>query len=300
MDLIISHQKCPDGWAAAYIAKKRYPEAEILLLDHGTPVPFEQVAGKDVIVLDFSWPNREDNIRLHDSAKSFHIFDHHKSALERIGDLPFVTFDMTRSGAGLAWDYLFGKDKGLMWYGEKIAEASFFQTRPWFINYIEDRDLWRFEQPNSKAVSAYLMSLPMTIEAWREVEIMKVEHAEQYGTAILRHVERYVSEAVQEAQRGFIAVGPTKYLTIEAVNCPYMNCSEVGNVLAKRADVGMTWFERADGQIQFSLRSEGEIDVSEIAKSFQGGGHKHAAGFRMDRWHGRILLDQILGRLNGG
>jgi len=36
----------------------------------------------------------------------------------------------------------------------------------------------------------------------------------------------------------------------------------------------------------FSLRSqEGGIDVSEIAIKFGGGGHKHAAGFKVDRNH---------------
>jgi uncharacterized protein len=297
MDLIVTHAKCPDGWCAAFIAKKRYPEAEILALDHGSPVPFESVAGLDVIVLDFSWPNREDNIRLHDSAKWFHIYDHHKTAAERLEGLRFATFDQTRSGAGLAWDYLFGKDSIPNHGFGNVYRGG--EDRPWYVNYVEDRDLWRFDQPNSREVSAYIMSLPMTIESWDILDQIDSGHAAMHGQGILRHIDRYVTEAVGESQRGFISIGPSKYLTIEVVNCPYMNCSEVGNALAKRADVGLTWFERADGQIQFSLRSEGEIDVSEIAKSYQGGGHKHAAGFRMSRWHGRILIDQILGHENG-
>ena len=44
MDLIITHAKCPDGLCAALIAKRRYPEAEVLFLDHGVPVPFEAVS----------------------------------------------------------------------------------------------------------------------------------------------------------------------------------------------------------------------------------------------------------------
>jgi nanoRNase/pAp phosphatase (c-di-AMP/oligoRNAs hydrolase) len=61
----------------------------------------------------------------------------------------------------------------------------------------------------------------------------------------------------------------------------------------------LTWFERKDGMTQFSLRSIDEIDVSEIAKQYLGGGHTHAAGFRLSVQEGRKLIDSILGRENG-
>jgi hypothetical protein len=313
MDLIITHAKCPDGWCAAFIAKKRYPEAEILALDHGTPVPFESVRGKDCLVLDFSWPVREDNIKLHDIAKSFHIYDHHRTAQERLEGLPFVTFDMHRSGAGLAWDYLFGKDapagewidkepredgKPRRWKPNLVIESGSVRTlnpRPWYVNYVEDRDLWNWALPNSKAVNAYIMTRPFTIEAWDYLDLIGVEHAEQYGCAVLAHIDRYVREAVEEAQYGIWYLEGKTYSTA-ICNCPYMNCSEIGNVLAQGADVSLTWFERADGMIAFSLRSIGSIDVSEIAKLYLGGGHKNAAGFRLGVQEGRKLIDSILGR----
>lgn len=301
MNIIITHAKCPDGWCAAFIAKKRYPEAEILALDHGEPIPFEQVFGKDVLVLDFSWPVREDNIRLRDSAKSFHIYDHHKTAKERLEGLDFVTFDMKRSGAGLAWDYLWSTIK-LPIYEKGVATGEYLESetepRPWYVNYVEDRDLWNWALPNSKAINAYLMTLPFTVEAWQQLDLMKVEYAEQYGIAVLNHIDRYVREAAEEATRGFIQIPGTDnaFYTTAVCNLPYMNCSEVGNLLAQTADVSLTWFERADGMIQFSLRSIGEIDVSEIAKVYLGGGHRNASGFRLPIGEARELIDTILGR----
>ena len=80
MDLIISHKSCPDGFCASFIAHKRYPEAEILPLNHGDPLPLDQVRGKDILILDFSWKSREDNEAVALAAKSIHILDHHKTS----------------------------------------------------------------------------------------------------------------------------------------------------------------------------------------------------------------------------
>jgi oligoribonuclease NrnB/cAMP/cGMP phosphodiesterase (DHH superfamily) len=288
MNLIITHAHCSDGWAAAFIAKKRYPEAEILPLNHGEPVPFEAVRGKDVLVVDFSWLNREDNIELHRIAKSFHIYDHHKTAQECLKGLKFTTFDMNRSGAGLVWDYLFGVNT-------IHTPETHSKLRPFYVNYVEDRDLWRHALPDSKAVSAYIMSLPMTIEAWNHLDIITAGEAAALGKGALSHVEHYVREAVNQAQYGILDFAGIRY-SIAVVNALYLNCSEIGNVLAKQVDIGMTWFERPDGNIQFSLRSEGNIDVSVIAKFYFGGGHQHASGFQLSIKAGRLLIDSIFRR----
>jgi oligoribonuclease NrnB/cAMP/cGMP phosphodiesterase (DHH superfamily) len=293
MDTILFHSKCLDGFCAAFIASKRYPEAELIGLDHGDPVPYDTIRGKDVLVLDYSWPTRELNIELSQIAKSFRILDHHKSALERLEGLDFATFDMNRSGAGLAWDYLFGKDSENLSWGE----------RPWFVDFVEDRDLWNWALPNSKAINAYLMSLPMDIESWSCLDKITHEIAAISGIAILRHIDHYVKGAVDQAQFGTwdVVTSPitTRTYSTAIVNALYMNCSEVGNALAQKVDVGLTWFESSDAQIHFSLRSVGDIDVSSIAKLYGGGGHLHASGFRLSTFEGRRLIDSILGRSDG-
>jgi hypothetical protein len=68
---------------------------------------------------------------------------------------------------------------------------------------------------------------------------------------------------------------------VYAVNST-VNFSEVAGELAKKGPFGVVWFVRSDGKYQYSLRSEGDFDVSAIAKSFGGGGHKNAAGFEAD------------------
>lgn len=294
MDLILYHNNCPDGFCAALVAKYRYPDAELVGMNHGNPPPFELVTGKDVIVVDFSWRTRGDNIKLAMLAKSFHIYDHHKTAIEQLDGLDFVTFDLKRSGAGIAWDYLIGMHNvGL--------------TRPWYVNYVEDRDLWRHQLPNTKEINAYIMTLPFTHEAWSILDFMTPDEAATRGAGALDHVNHYVREVVDHKQYGTYVdpiihsdngqVTYQRAYTLAIVNAPYLNISEVGNVLATDyADIGVGWFERGDGRVQFSLRSNGDIDVSRIAVRFGGGGHKNAAGFQLSVEQSRDFLDTVLGR----
>ena len=59
--------------------------------------------------------------------------------------------------------------------------------------------------------------------------------------------------------------------------------SDLGHELANKSGTfGLVWSMAGDGQIHCSLRSNGDYDVSAIAKAFGGGGHRNAAGFSTD------------------
>lgn len=317
MDLILYHGNCPDGWCAAYICKLKYPEAELVPLNHGLDsiqltLLFAQCQDKDVIMVDYSLRTRELNDQLNSVAKSFRILDHHKTAQAVLDGAPYATFDMKRSGAGLAWDYLFGKDKGLMWYGEKIAEASFYQRRPWWVNYTEDQDLWNWALPDSQEINAFLMVQPRTVEVWNYIAKLDTVVAEGWGTGVRAYIEYYTRSVVAEAQEGVLQFQtgtlqsedgsisvPTwiDYRTA-VLNIPYVGVSEAGSALCKAGyPIALCWFERGDGITHFSLRGDGSVDVSAIAKSFGGGGHNNAASFQLSLSEGRELVDRILNRV---
>lgn len=299
MDLIIYHNNCPDGWAAAYICKMKYPGAKLTPLNHGldgisVDTLLISCIGKDVIMVDYSLRTRRDNDELNRVAKSFHIYDHHKSAQEVLAGADYATFDMKRSGAGLAWDYLFGKD-----VCEPLpGEAAFYPKRPWWVNYTEDQDLWNWVLPDSQEINAYLMTRPRTVESWDEVAEMEQMDAHLGGIGVRAYIEYYTRSVVEERQDGILVFEGRNY-QVSVLNIPYAGVSEAGNALVNLGyEIGLAWFERSDGQIQFSLRSKkgGDVDVSAIAKSFGGGGHQSAAGFQISVEDGRALVDKILGR----
>ena len=300
MDLILYHNACPDGWTAAYICKKKYPEAELVPLNHGLDslqiaLLLSQCTDKDVIMVDYSLRTRELNDQLNAVAESFRILDHHKTAQAALEGADYATFDMKRSGAGLAWDYLFGKDADLprMPHGE---------VRPWWVNYAEDQDLWNWALPNSDLINAFLMVQPKTVEAWDDLTNRHdVISAAEAGIGTRAYIEYYTKNVVADLQEGVLVFEGRNYRTA-VLNIPYSGVSEAGNAVCKMGyDIGLAWFERGDGITQFSLRSNkeaegGGVDVSAIAKSHGGGGHRNAAGFQLPYNRARLLVDVVLGR----
>lgn len=260
--LVVYHANCMDGFCAAWVVwQAQLNLAEYYPAQYGTEgadVVLPDVNGRNVLMVDFC-TGREQLMRLHRQARSLLVIDHHKTAEAVCGGLEFCRFDMERSGAGMTWDHLHP--------GEQ---------RPWPVAYVEDRDLWRFALPDSKAVNAYLSTLPHDFYAWQLLsDQCTPEGAAERGKAVLAYIDRYVRDV--GAQARLTKFGG--YSPIPIVNAPYVNTSELVGHLAGARLFAVGWFQRADGLYQYSLRSRGDFDVSELAKHFGGGGHKGAAGF---------------------
>src|SRR5690606_9026053 len=100
---VLYHAACRDGFTAAWAISKRFPNATFVPVHYGEKFDMRPYKGKDIIMVDVSL-SREDTLALNNIANSLYLVDHHKTAFEKLSDLPFVFFDMKRSGAGLAWD----------------------------------------------------------------------------------------------------------------------------------------------------------------------------------------------------
>lgn len=259
--LVIYHADCYDGFTAAWIANHYFGGVELHPGKYGEPPPYERAEGRTVFVLDFSYP-REEMVRLNEAASTLEVLDHHKTAQANCEGLDFCSFDMERSGAGMAWDRFHPKTK-----------------RPMLVECIEDRDLWRFSHPATKSIHAYLTATPMTLDEWSKLFEMPWEHIAEGGDAIRRSIDRYC-EKMAEHSTGRILWGKPA----QVVNAPYLNCSELCDYLLEGTDepleIAVAYFRRSDGRWQFSLRGKpGGTDVSDIARRYGGGGHYSAAGF---------------------
>jgi nanoRNase/pAp phosphatase (c-di-AMP/oligoRNAs hydrolase) len=271
-DLVIYHgPECYDGFTAAWLVHQHFPDAEYLPANYGrTNAP--DVTGRRVLVVDFSWP-RETMERMAVQSEEILVLDHHKTAEEALRGLPFAVFDMNRSGCQLAWDWLVAQREGRTDNGAPPFKPG---ERPWLVEHVADRDLWRMALPQTPAIHSYYSSVPMTFEAWEALSRMGRDYVVKFGKAIRQALDRYCEKVGRERE-----VYSTLWGDVQVVNAPYLNASELADHLLTTGETKWTvaWFRRSDGKYQYSLRSSGNFDVSVIAKSFSGGGHKNAAGF---------------------
>jgi uncharacterized protein len=258
--LVLFHDKCADGFCSAWVARRALGEIEAVAAQYGQLPP--DVAGRDVFILDFSYP-RPVMETLAAACARLVVLDHHKTAAAELdgfaGPNVQVVFDMGKSGAWLTWEHFFPG-----------------RGAPWLVAYVDDRDLWKWELPFSRQVSAALASYPRDFGVWDSLGESPTRPpglAEQ-GEAILRYQERQVEAHCRNARE--VELDGHKVLAVNATSL----MSEIGGKLAESRPFGATWFDRADGKRVWSLRSrEGGVDVSEVARRRGGGGHFHAAGF---------------------
>jgi len=261
---IIYHGNCPDGFGAAWAAWCEYGDKAIYTPAHyGEPMP--EIDNNDsVVIADFSYP-REDLIALNEHVVSLKVLDHHKTAQAALEGLDFCTFDMDKSGAMLSWEYFHHKDP------------------PRLIEYVQDRDLWRFALDFSEEISAFIGSYPRNFHQWNAICYVldnEFQSVVREGKAILRYKRQQVEEMCKQATE-LVLFGAGAVHTVPVVNAS-VSFSEVGNELCKQnpdAPFAAYYFDRGDGKRQFGLRSIGDFDVSAVAKAHGGGGHKNAAGF---------------------
>jgi len=257
VNVVIYHANCNDGFGAAYSAWKLLGNrAEYFAANHGQPPP--DVTGKRVVILDFSY-NNETTKAMIDQAEELWVIDHHKSNMVELHDISNTHFDMTKSGAMLAWEFFHpGKEA------------------PKFISYIQDRDLWQWELPYSKEFSAAFDMVPWDFDEYEKFEDDSVfDDAVKRGSYILAYSKTVIKKVCDKASKR-----KYKEYDVMVVNSSHW-MSEIGASLAKDCDFAMIWYYDHDNcNYKVSLRAfHDKMDVSEISKQFGGGGHRKAAGF---------------------
>jgi hypothetical protein len=267
--LILYHgRRCPDGFGASLAAWLYYGDsAEYRGLDHGeiqTADDLGDLDGRAVYVLDFAF-EPELLAAIEARVSKLVVLDHHKSAAEKLTGYQcrcgVVHFDMNKSGARLAWEF-FHPDKPV----------------PGLIRYVEDRDIWKWEFPESPAFLAALEMEPRSIARWAEIAAFtprgsrlhgpRRRHGREIPEALCRYCRQCPAPGLQrpagldgQLQRhvpqpgGRSAVPPKRQL------CLHVACQHQG---------------RQSGPA-FALR----VQLHSLAEAMGGGGHAQACGFKM-------------------
>lgn len=128
VDTILYHGNCRDGFAAAWVLKKKYPDAQYTQVHHDGSLPPEGLEDKDVLIVDFAY-DRGILLDLKEKTKSLLVLDHHKDRAEELEGLDFCVYDMEESGATLAWKHCFPHVPNLQPDLVKYARSRFVEVR---------------------------------------------------------------------------------------------------------------------------------------------------------------------------
>ena len=272
---VMYHAGCADGFGAAWAIHQHIGDrhrgggrVRYLPRNYSDPVP-ETNPEAEVIIVDFYFP-RSAMLALHERhGGRVTLLDHHESAMKELADqVPGCTFDLNESGASLAWKYAQKR------WGPPM-------DTPELIHYLRDRDLWLWELPGSRQVSAAIESYPKDFEVWNGLNILAL-------TAKGKPLVEYQDAAVKRiaAKTIFRDVLGYRVPTVNSANLT----SEAGEALLEKypeapfaaiySDVPGS--EEGTAIQRWSLRSrEGEFNVAELAAQIGGGGHAAAAGFTL-------------------
>jgi len=263
--VIIYHGECPDGFSAAWVAWKKFGKnADYFGASHGESIP-DGLVDKEIYVLDFSFP-KEIMTEVVKNNKRVIVIDHHKSAEESVKMAHEYVYEMDHSGAVLAWQYFYPN-----------------LSVPWLLRYIEDRDIWKLELPDTFAMGLMLDTFNKNFETWGELaEELEDEDARRKYIEQGRLIQKYENKIIEDIINSNKEIVVFEGHEIYAVNAPHFFASQMGNFLCKEKPPFAVVWQWSNNKISVSLRSDGSVDVSEIAKKYGGGGHKGAAGFKFD------------------
>ena len=280
--LVLYHgRSCPDGFAAALAARLFYgTTAEYLGLDHGDIKAVDDLPplqGRAVYILDFSF---DAGILqgIEERAAKLVLLDHHKSAAEKLTGFAcrcgVVHFDMGKSGARLAWEF-FHPDVPV----------------PDLVRFVEDRDIWAWQYPESAGFLAALDMEPFDYDRWAQIAAFTPDQLTSFMARGQAMDEKFAKLAfdIAEGAQPVVFNGQTGLM----VNAPGVFHSLVGELLSKKSGTfALMWTAGKGGVVKVGLRSQRGFDCIPLAESMGGGGHAQACGFK-------IGADRVAGLIAG-
>lgn len=276
VNYVMYHNPCSDGLASALVVRMFMKEHKLEQpvtyrpSAYGSGIP-EDIEGKNVLLCDFTMRKDHMDIVIK-KAKNVLIIDHHKSAEKDLAHLPDHTkiFDMDKSGVGLTWTYFF-PDKPL----------------PLLFQYIQDRDLWKREMPLGDEFVAWFYSLPMEMDVYEEyLDDAKLRHMiDSKGVAFRELNQININSMIEYTGVKFVNIKNRFYL-VGFLNGTNLR-SDIGNAILHKfplVDFSCVYsINDNTNSTSFSFRSlDDRVDVSQVAFTLGGGGHRNASGVKLN------------------
>lgn len=280
INVVLFHAGCPDGTGSAfsfYLYHKKHNIRNVIYygVKHYQSYPKELIKNKNVIIADFSY-NKNTTIDLAKHAKNVVILDHHETTYNNLKDIEKVTdnvsliYDSERSGAQIAWDYVFN-----------------YEPRPLFIEYIADRDLWEWKLPESKNINTGMYHKGYTKNL---VNMYKLYISESLNRNFYNSIIKIGKEInMYEEKRCKVLSKHSKLALFQGLRTRIVTAeanivSDLADHIFKNyndCDIVLNYNFHIDDGWYVQLRST-NVDLTYITKKYnRGGGHPNSAGFKL-------------------
>lgn len=278
---VFYHGGCSDGISAAWVMKQKWPSAVCVGIRPGEVTYDMSELVDNVIYFVDVCPGSVEAIQgLLAVVKHMYIYDHHETS-KRILDLVpkcsnlTAVFDMERCGCLITWDEVF---PGI--------------ERPWWLEYIDDRDRWQWKLPMSKEINTGLYDGGwLVLDRMSDLTHAHYDELAKLGQTVLHYQDKELKEAEEQALPAMFGKWRIWLGTSRR-----QHRSELGNRLAmkllpsgEKPDFSAMWsYNPPTDEWWISLRGvEGSpslVDVcAELPSECKGGGHPRAAGFTIPR-----------------
>lgn len=275
--IVFYHEYCLDGFASAYVAWKKFKnKADYIPLSYtadglnilkSKKIKISDLKDREIYFIDFCL-NEDEIKKVQKIAKTIMVIDHHIGKKELVQSLEGCVFRDGVSGAYLAHEYFFPN-----------------KPIPKLIQYISIGDTYNFSKNETslkreKTIISYLATLNFDFKIFTQAEkdfedkkrFLEIEKlARVLEINYLKLIEAQLEKAKLIVFEGY---------KVYAINASSVFKNELGHRLAQKTKLFTLIYSFEKGELKVSLRGEGKVDLSEIAKKYNGGGHFNAASFK--------------------
>ena len=292
---VIYHKNCTDGFTGFFILHKSGNIAPDALIYPDIPSAKTcppNISNKDVIIIDVAY-KYEVLKSIIELAKSLTFIDHHITIKDDVDLLTKsnknikVVYDLNKSGASLTWNF-------------------FYKTpMPKFIKYIEDNDIGKWKYANTRNFIAALdvkynksLTTLENLNQWNNLfDNKEVKSLVKTGSIYNEYSMHFVKlnsrrhgimyfpgpKIYKKFKNSFDKIAQYKVAMYCGGGCP--TGSLLGNYMVSNLDVDFVvmWTYSLDRKEYIISFVSKQVDVGQIAKLFNGGGHKLAAACSFSR-----------------
>ena len=270
--LIISHKADPDGITPIILSKLVFDKFEYILsdIDEVDKYVMDNI-DKEMIIVDLNISEETADYILNNN-KNVLVFDHHLSNIN-MNKYPFIKVvdfdDIKQSGTSLYYKYLLEK------YNNELLNKDVAKK---LVEHVRTMDTYDFsitskEEANNIEVLFKIYGRELFIDKFYNVIINDKELYSDEDLNLINLEKLRIKRYVEEKEIIEITLDNKKVGVVLAER----NMSELGNYLVNKYDY-LDYVILINVDKSISYRGNNKVDLSVIAKKYNGGGHFNAAG----------------------